>query len=446
MCKEELKKYLKDQITIEDLIFSYEKKDQQKGVVYTPRHIADYMVEKLDPSPSETILDPSVGHGIFLISLLDFMESKVKNLKEYFLTKVTAYDIEDLNELKEILKAYFKQKGYEVGLEEFVNIRRQNTLVSRQNFDCIIGNPPYIRFQNLEPDTRAFLKENFLSCEKGNIDIYYAFIEFANSHSKRSILITPNTWRYTKSGTILREIIQSNLYYIKEYNKTEVFDNAGIFTTILYLKEGFAGSFTLDKEDGGDFHFNFEKIKVKKIHTPIATLRDKIFIKETSDSIPFFKLSKVKNEEEFLSQKKSIIFPYDDDFKIKKLNNDTLEYLKKHKTELEKRDRGKKTYEAWYAYGRRQGFSKKHIDSKLIPIPGMIAPDYQFFSVETKKIGEKFLFSSGFLIEVENDKQILEFLNSEDFRNFMRSAGKFWKGDYYSLSKKQLLMVFEALK
>ena len=46
----------------------------------------------------------------------------------------------------------------------------------------------------------------------------------------------------------------------------------------------------------------------------------------------------------------------------------TYAYLKEHKSELAKRDKGKKTYPAWYAYGRSQSVAYNTNTSIYIPV------------------------------------------------------------------------------
>lgn len=90
----------------------------------------------------------------------------------------------------------------------------------------------------------------------------------------------------------------------------------------------------------------------------IATLRDKIFIHKNKlfDEPCWREIFKVsKNEFNW------IIFPYNNSSKIinedefKNNNPKTYSFLLQNKKELLKRDNGKKQYETWYAFGRRQG-------------------------------------------------------------------------------------------
>ena len=97
------------------------------GQYFTPEMVADFMIELADISVNSTILEPSCGEGIFL-----------KLLQEKGFYNLTAFEIdEDL-----------AQEFSGVRYESFVSAKIDST------FDLIIGNPPYIRWKNLEDDLK----------------------------------------------------------------------------------------------------------------------------------------------------------------------------------------------------------------------------------------------------------------------------------------------------
>jgi len=467
-----IEKYIDNEINIEELVLFFDTKNYTKeeiksgGIVYTPKYICDDIINKLEPASDETIFEPSVGHGIFIFSLLEYMEDKVDNLKDYFLNYVYGQDIEEKNieEFKEIAVAFFEKRKIKLDIDEIKNFKIGDTLLETTSYDIIFGNPPYIKIQNLDNDYASFLRSNFTSCETGNIDIYFAFIEFALNNSKKFSYIVPNSWLVSKSGGVLRDLLKERLSYVIDFKDKKIFKKADTYTCIFLVDEEPSDTFILEIDNNidvlrksdvdtfslkNDLKFDVDNAIIR-YHTPIATLRDKIFIKDTSDSIDFYKISRVKSEEEFLNIKQKIIFPYTNDFKIKKsLNKDTLEYLNENREELAKRDRGNKDYEEWYAYGRRQGFSSYDFKNDIIIIPGMISENYSFFSVDLSKLKNKFLFSSGFILEVDkkNTKKILDFLNSEDFFMYLEDVAKIWPGKngrYYSLSITKIKEVFDV--
>jgi hypothetical protein len=467
-----INKYLQNSIDIEELVLFFDTKNYSKdqikkgGIVYTPKYISDLIVQKLDPKENETIFEPSVGHGIFIFSLLEYMENKVSDLKSYFLNYVYGQDIESQNisELKELLVAFFHKRNIPLSISEIKNFSVGDTLTNSQSFDIIFGNPPYIKIQNLDPSYSDFLRQNFSSCKKGNIDIFFAFIEFAYLHSKRSSFIVPNSWLTSKSASSLRNIVRPRLKEIIDFKEKKIFEKADTYTSIFFIDNSVSDSFSLkiydqefslDKKSSSLFSLTNDlkypsSNVIVRFHTPIATLRDKIFIKDSSESIPFYKISRVKNEEEFLNSQQKIIFPYDKDFKIKdRLNDDAFSYLKSFKHILSLRDKGNKTYEKWYAYGRRQGFSTYDLSNDIIIIPGMINENFSFFKVDLSKINSQFLFTSGFILEVkkEDSSSVLSFLNSSSFKQFLKEKGKVWPGrdtNYYSLNITKIKELFNA--
>ena len=122
-----------------------------------------------------------------------------------------------------------------------------------------------------------------------------------------------------------------------------------------------------------------------KINVGFATLRDKIFFAFKKDNkwyakgvegedvlieddiiIPAIKIADFSAEADLKKNNRGLIFPYivkDEKLKIIDENdfkkNAPLAYahLESFKEELAKRDKGNKTYEAWYAWGRTQGRS-----------------------------------------------------------------------------------------
>ncbi len=135
------------------------------GQVFTPNYIAKFMVKNSikfinnsGKSNNEiTVLEPSVGRGIFLKYLIQ------NNLKN-----ITAYEID------ENLKDYLLKKYPDV------NFLFNNVLGSDLNekFDLIIGNPPYLG-QNYNAKIFQEYIKKYPICAKffvGNMDLFYFFI------------------------------------------------------------------------------------------------------------------------------------------------------------------------------------------------------------------------------------------------------------------------------
>jgi type I restriction-modification system DNA methylase subunit len=113
----------------------------------------------------------------------------------------------------------------------------------RQGFDCIIGNPPYIRVQELNkwaPDECEFYKWRYKSAAKGNYDIYVVFVERClELLSADGLLgyIMPHKFWQAKYGEGLRKIIADgqHLRSVVDFSHQQVFQGATTYTAIHVL-------------------------------------------------------------------------------------------------------------------------------------------------------------------------------------------------------------------
>ena len=110
-------------------------------------------------------------------------------------------------------------------------------------FDCIIGNPPYIRIQALKewaPLEVNIYKELYLSSKSGNYDIYVVFVERAlNLLNNNGIMgyILPHKFFNAKYGASLRKLISTNkhLSSIVHFGDQQIFEGATTYTCLLFL-------------------------------------------------------------------------------------------------------------------------------------------------------------------------------------------------------------------
>lgn len=117
------------------------------------------------------------------------------------------------------------------------------TARGRTGFDCIIGNPPYIRVQELNkwaPEECAFYKWKYESAKKGNYDIYVVFTERALSLLAPDGLlgfIMPHKWWQAQYGEGLRMSIATgkNLKAVVDFGDQQVFKGATTYTAIHVL-------------------------------------------------------------------------------------------------------------------------------------------------------------------------------------------------------------------
>lgn len=368
--------------------------------IFTPDDISKFMTSKLKTNGN--LLEPSVGTG----NLLKYID-----IKNY--TNIDIYEIKE-EYLNKINNVYYNKY-----LQDFL----KSDLI--RNYDNIIMNPPYIRTRDLSIEYRNFIKNNFPELKSGLVDIYYAFILKCIKILKNEgimVSITPNTYLYNKSALNLRKYLFQNKYIkeIIDFKDKKVFKDASVYCCItIFTKENKDFLIYNDKNIlYTDINTNYslfnniddQNTKLKnicKISNGIATLRDKIYIKsEKLYNEPCWVLITNGNKEEY------IIYPYENgkiilENEFQKQNPQTYQYLIENKEELLKRDKGKKKYPTWYAYGRSQSILPP--TKKSIYIPCFINPskfkDYIY-------IKNPMLYKSCLCIEPNNEEDINLIINS----------------------------------
>lgn len=254
-------------------------------------------------------------------------------------------------------------------------------------------NPPYIKTQDLSEEYRGFLKEQFPILATGLVDIYYAFILKCIDllgENGRLVCITPNSFLYNKSAYRLRKYLFDH-HYIREiidFKEEKVFKGTHVYCCITVIEKNTIGkpvnandillyngtsiSYNNIKKNYSLFDFGTKTENVLgnicSIKNGIATLRDKIYVhsEQLFDEPCWQEITNgIKNE--------FIIYPYKNgkiikEDAFKEANPLTYAYLKEHKSELAKRDKGKKAYPTWYAYGRSQSVAYNTNTSIYIPV------------------------------------------------------------------------------
>ncbi|MGL2552074.1 class I SAM-dependent DNA methyltransferase [Helicobacter pylori] len=109
-------------------------------------------------------------------------------------------------------------------------------------FDCIIGNPPYIRQEHIK-DLKPLLEKQYQDFYNSTADIYTYFFALSYHLLKDkgfSAFITSNKYARAKYGAKLRELLlkKTTLVSYMELNALKVFESAAVDTSIMnFIKQ-----------------------------------------------------------------------------------------------------------------------------------------------------------------------------------------------------------------
>jgi len=413
------------------------------------------------------------------------------------------FDAVALEDLRALWRAFWAARG--VAEAPLPTLRCGDSLdgvLAARRFDAVVGNPPYVRFQNLRTEVREQLERGFVSCAAGNVDLYHAFVEFSTAVADRVCLIIPNSWMSTRSGAALRALIRPRLAALVDFGQELVFAPVRAYVSILLLDAAgtMDGLVALAKSPralvsepthrprsdalfaSARWHVHGESScaprtsrtigSMAKIHSGIATLADAVF-KIVPDgpakggTVDFYstalgrpltvpeaqaprlvKLTKATSLADILASSR-ILYPYDSratliaESVLRETAPALLDHLAAHRTILAGRDKGNTSkHEAWYAYGRRQGIGDLP-SGPLICLAGMSKDGLRPFRIEGAAAG-RFLFTSGFVLSPlpgHSAEEVLAALEDPRLWAWLKINGKEWaspEGSYRSYGARLL--------
>lgn len=249
-------------ISVEMLVefFEYliEQNDKtENGIVFTPKYISDYIARELFEKNSEwdertKIIDPGCGCGIFLISAIEEIKNKFDvDITEIIQKNIFGIDLLDDNirRCRYVLQIYCLMNG--VCLQNLddnlisadsLSLEWSSLFSLDENFNYIIGNPPYVNTHDMSKSTISFLKKSFSTTKTGVFNIFYAFIEHGlNQLTSNGYLefIVPNNFLTIKSAETLRTLLQKgkNVCSILDFADNMVFKPVRTYNCIIKLSK-----------------------------------------------------------------------------------------------------------------------------------------------------------------------------------------------------------------
>jgi type I restriction enzyme M protein len=203
------------------------------GQFFTPREVVKFIVELLEPTEDDLVLDPACGSGGFLLEALDFVQrrsgpldardSKEKDKDWLRFAEKQIFGIEINDEITRVAKMnmILHDDGHSniVGadaLEGFGQLESLNRRLRPKHFDLVITNPPF--GAQVLASERSYLSGYELAFSRGKGES-----KSARKGQKTEILFIERIWQFLKPGgrmaVILPDGILTNpsLQYVRDF-------------------------------------------------------------------------------------------------------------------------------------------------------------------------------------------------------------------------------------
>ena len=227
------------QLSLESLEAPYvelwQASESDKGEIFTKNHIVDFMITAAGIPDSITdertrILEPSCGQGEFMVRLAQILCEALNHLSERpsiekLGEKLLGFEISEANlavtrtKLKSILSDYFSAEEVDYLITSW--LRHEDFLLAEidQDFSHIVGNPPYIRVENIPKPILALYRRRFQTMTD-RADIYVGFFEKGLKsllpEGKLSFICT-DRWVKNQYGRNLRALIDCDGFNVDYY-------------------------------------------------------------------------------------------------------------------------------------------------------------------------------------------------------------------------------------
>lgn len=210
------------------------------GEYYTPRAVTQFMVDILNPTLGESVLDPACGTGGFLTSTIEHLRRQAKSAADLETLQSSVHGVEK----KPLPHLLCMTNMMLHGIDVPENILHDNTLSRplrdykpRDRVDIVITNPP---FGGMEEDG---IEQNFPRQyqTRETADLFLALIMHILKPSGRAAIVLPDGFLFGEGvkSTIKRELLENfNLHTIVRLPKGVFAPYTSIATNLLFFEKG----------------------------------------------------------------------------------------------------------------------------------------------------------------------------------------------------------------
>lgn len=196
------------------------------GVVYTRRWVVELLLDLAGYRPENNLADrvaiePAAGDGAFLVPMVERLVESCRRLNRPLSDcegSLRAYEIDDASatRARALVRGVLAGHGTTDRLAGSLAdswIRAGDYLFESGGIeaDYVIGNPPYIRLEDIPEETAALYRSAY-STMRGRADVYVAFFEAALHQLKQDgvcAFICADRWMRNQYGAELRALVTS---------------------------------------------------------------------------------------------------------------------------------------------------------------------------------------------------------------------------------------------
>ena len=278
---------------------SERKSGRAHGEVFTENRVVQYILDevgyKSDINLKDvSILEPSSGHGAFGVAILKRLYESSKKFNFSFIdalqsnVRFNELNLETYDTLRFKLGQVIQSLGFDKDAIESVCMNKDFLkTIAEDKYDCIVGNPPYIRHELISDKDKILYKSRF-GTFKNRADLYIPFFEHSlNLLSKNGKLsfICSNRWLYNQYGNQLRELISRHfdLKKILNIEKSSPFDESVIAYPCITTIKNAPNSGVVYYFESNEKDIDFEHLEFEEIQSPITSSWQNIFLRYNLD-------------------------------------------------------------------------------------------------------------------------------------------------------------------
>ena len=226
----------------------------QLGQFRTPRHIIDFIVDVVDPSIGESIVDPACGTAGFLVSAFNYLKQKYSSkngtldlnpdqLQILYNKTIFGWDMEPLMVKFSLANMYLH--GLKVP-----NVTENDTLANEdlwgKTYDLIVANPPFIT----PKDGASRHSKYSISSNKTEVLFLEYMVKHLNFNGRMGVIVPEGIVFDQGKGhqTIRKMLIENGLWAVVSLPKGTFQPYSPVKTSIIFMDKTYKGGEVLFAE------------------------------------------------------------------------------------------------------------------------------------------------------------------------------------------------------